>query len=28
MSEFSYNVQKRFSYTDYVDMSLKVSEIW
>jgi hypothetical protein len=27
MSEFSYNVQKRFSYTDYVDMSLKVSEI-
>jgi hypothetical protein len=27
MSEFSYNVQKRFSYTDYVDMSLRISEI-
>lgn len=27
MSEFSYNVQKRFSYTDYVNMSLRITEI-
>lgn len=27
MTDFSYNVQKRFKYTDYVDMGLRVTEI-
>jgi len=27
MTDFSYNVQKRFKYTDYVDMGIRITEI-